>query len=108
MMLTSSQIQASSLLELGKSSSKKTIVSIGSVPEKKAIPLNLGLLRTDEAQLPPPPLTRQERMMLRAKRAVSRQTAVTNARRQRVAQRQDEYDETEEFPVDGNGDPILE
>lgn len=105
--------QSGSMLELGTKTAKETIVPIGTVPEKKIIPLKLGSLRTDEAKLPPPPLTRSERMMLRAKRAVSRQQEVTKASRQRVAQNRvaqnrDEYDETEDFPVDANGDPVME
>ena len=103
----SAPLHAEGLLELESKPSKKTIVAIGSVPDKKIIPLNLGSLRTSHAQLPPAPLTRSERMMLRAKRAVSRQKAVTNARRQRVAQRQGDFDQ-DEFPVDGSGEPVME
>ncbi|NKB53878.1 MAG: hypothetical protein GKR97_16965 [Rhizobiaceae bacterium] len=109
LILAAVPVHASSLLELGKKPSKETIVSIGSAPIKKNIPLNLGDLRTVEAKLPPAPLTRSQRMALRAKKAASRQQQVTNARRrQRVAQQQVEYDEDEGFAVDGIGEPIME
>ena len=111
----SAPAHATGLVELGSKPAKKTIVPIGRAPEKKSISLDLGSLRTREAQLPPPPLTRRERMMLRAERAMSRQQAVTNARRQRVSHQPNrrvneevEYDETEGFPVDSNGDPVME
>ena len=113
--LASAPAPASGLLELGSKPSKDTIVPIGRAPEKKSITLDLGSLRTREAQLPPAPLTRGERMMLRAKRAMSRQQAVSNARRHRVSHQPNrrvneelEYDETEGFPVDSNGDPVME
>lgn len=102
------------LLELGTKSTKDTIVPIGSVPAKKIIPLNLGSLRTDEAQLPPAPLTRSQRMALRAKRAVSRQRAVGDARRSRNVSRSQkppqnvEYDLDEEAPMGSDGEPVLE
>ena len=107
--------QENGLLELGTKPPKNTIVPIGSAPAKKTIPLKLGALRTEEAKLPPAPLTRSERMALRAKRAMSRQRAVSNASRQRVAERHRQpppkeavYDAQEEIPVGANGDPILE
>ncbi|MEP0941649.1 MAG: hypothetical protein ABJH63_16665 [Rhizobiaceae bacterium] len=102
------------LLELGTKSTKDTIVPIGSVPAKKIIPLELGSLRTEEAQLPPAPLTRSQRMALRAKRAVSRQRAVGEARRSRNTSRSHkppqkvEYDMDEEIPMGSNGEPVLE
>ena len=115
LMCSSVPAHASGLLELGSKPAKQTIVPIGKAPEKQSISLNLGSLRTREAQLPPAPLTRSERMMLRAKRAMSRQRAVTNARRQRVSHQPNrrvdqevEYDETEGFPLDSNGDPVME
>ncbi|MEP1207225.1 MAG: hypothetical protein ABJM29_06610 [Rhizobiaceae bacterium] len=107
LILASAPLHAEGMLELKSKTSKQTIVPIGTAPKKKIIPLKLGSLRTSEAQLPAAPLTRSERMMLRAKRAVSRQKAVTNARRQRVAQRQTDFDQ-DEFPVDGSGEPVME
>ena len=109
--LSIGQATANGVLELGTKSPDQTIVAIGSVPEKKKIQLELGGLRTREAQLPPAPLTRNERMALRAKRAVDRQRQVSNARRHRPPPPPpsgDLYDESEGFPVDGNGEPILE
>lgn len=106
--------QESGLLELGTKPTKDTIVPIGTVPSKKTIPLNLGTLRTEEAKLPPAPLTRSERQALRAKRAMSRQRAVGNASRQRMAQRQQqpvreaEYDLDEQIPLGADGEPVLE
>ena len=107
--------QQNGLLELGSKKSKNTIVPIGTVPPKKTIPLNLGALRTEEAQLPPAPLTRSQRMALRAKRAMSRQRAVSNANRQRVAERhrrpppkEADYDFDEEIPLGSDGEPVLE
>ena len=106
--------QENGLLLLGTSKSKDTIVPIGSAPPKKTIPLDLGSLRTEEVQLPPAPLTRSERMALRAKRAMSRQRAVSNASRNRVAQRRQqppkdvEYDLDEQMPLGADGQPILE
>ena len=115
LMCASVPVQASGLLELGSKPAKETIVPIGKTPEKRSISLDLGSLRTREAQLPPAPLTRSERMMLRAKRAMSRQQAVTDARRQRISHQPNrrtdqevEYDETEGFPIDSNGDPVME
>ncbi len=108
-MLAPGPVHASGLLELGNNPSKDTILAIGSAPAKKIIPLNLGTLRTEEAKLPPAPLTRSQRMALRAKKAASRQHQVTNARRrQRVAQQQVEFDQDEGFAMDGNGEPIME
>jgi hypothetical protein len=108
--------QETGLLELGVTPPKDTIVPIGSVPPKKVIALDLGALRTDEAQLPAAPLTRSQRMALRAKKAMSRQRAVSNASRQRVARRQRQqrppedvmYDQDEGFPMGPDGEPILE
>ena len=107
--------QQNGMLELGTKKSKNTIVPIGTVPPKKTIPLKLGALRTEEAQLPPAPLTRSQRMALRAKRAMSRQRAVLNANRQRVAERhrrpppkEPEYDFDEEIPLGSDGEPVLE
>jgi hypothetical protein len=98
---------AANFLELGQRPSKETILSIGRVPVKKNISLDLGGIRTGEAQLPPAPLSRSERMALRSRMAVSRQRDVSNARRQRVAQKQTPFDE-DEFPVDENGEAIFE
>lgn len=107
--------QQSGMLELGAKKPKDTIVPIGTVPPKKIIPLNLGALRTEEAQLPPAPLTRTQRMALRAKRAMSRQRAVSNASRQPLAQRHRQppqkeanYDLDEEIPMGSDGEPVLE
>ena len=107
--------QQAGMLELGTKKTKDTIVPIGTVPQKKTIPLKLGALRTEEAQLPPAPLTRSQRMALRAKRAMSRQRAVSNANRQRVAERhrqpppkEAEYDFDEEIPLGSDGEPVLE
>lgn len=107
--------QQTGLLELGAKKSKDTIVPIGTVPPKKVIPLDLGALRTEEAQLPPAPLTRSQRMALRAKRAMSRQRAVSTASRQRVAERhqqpppkEPDYDFDEEVPLGSDGEPVLE
>ena len=74
-------VGASNMLELGAKPKETSILAIGTVPVQKKIPLSLGGLRTEEAALPPLPLTREERMALRAKHAASRQRAVTNARR---------------------------
>lgn len=102
---------ASGMLELGVKKQTETILTIGTAPPKKKIELDLGNLRTREAQLPPAPLTRTERMALRAKRAVARQRQVSNARRHRRENKPatpEAYDESEGFPVDGNGEPVLE
>ena len=102
---------ASGMLELGVKKQSETILTIGTAPPKKKIELDLGSLRTRDAQLPPAPLTRTERMALRAKRAVARQRQVSNARRHRQESRPtapEAYDESEGFPVDGNGEPVLE
>ena len=72
---------ASSLITLGGAKADKTISTIGTAPVKKIKPLNLGKLRTREAQLPGGLLTLADRMKLRAKRARTRQKAVTFASR---------------------------
>ncbi|MGI9365356.1 MAG: hypothetical protein ACR2O8_09255 [Rhizobiaceae bacterium] len=99
------------MLELGKKPEKETILAIGSTAPKKKIELDLGALRTDEATLPPAPLTRSERMALRARLAVSRQKAVSNARRRQPLDRspvnRDDFDQ-DIFAVDENGEPIME
>lgn len=99
------------MLELGKRPEKETILPIGSTAPKRKIELNLGALRTDEVTLPPAPLTRSERMALRARLAVSRQKAVSNARRRQPLDRspvnRDDFDQ-DIFAVDENGEPIME
>ena len=99
----------SSFLELGQKPIKETIQSIGTTPEQKIISLELGSIRTGEAQLPPPLLTRADRMALRARLGVSRQKDVSNARRQRAVdtRREARFDE-DEFLTDENGEAILE
>jgi hypothetical protein len=72
---------ASSYLELGVSKKSSTITTIGKAPDKEKKNLKLGVLRTREARLPNGVLSLEDRMRLRAKRAVSRQKAVTEARR---------------------------
>ena len=100
---------AASFLELGQQTPKDTILSIGTTPEPKTISLNLGSLRTGEAQLPPPPLTRAERMALRARMGVTRQQDVSNARRPTAVRvnRDASFDE-DEFQVDEDGEPVPE
>ena len=99
------------MLELGKRPEKETILSIGSTAPKRKIELDLGALRTEEANLPPAPLTRSERMALRARLAVSRQNAVSNARRRhpvnRASSSRDDFDQ-DTFAVDAAGEPIME
>lgn len=50
---------------------KGSIEKVGKVPVKKKIVLDLGGLRTVEAQLPKKPLSYEERMALRIKRAAA-------------------------------------
>ena len=110
---------ASNLVQLDKKPASKTIVAIGTVPEPKKVPLDLGPLRTGEPKLPGGVLTRQERMELRARRALERQRQVTRASRKRVTRRSagptkkrriqpPSYDGEVEVALDENGQPTME
>lgn len=79
--LVASGANANNLLTLDNAAKGQTIESIGVVPEKKEKNLKLGVLRTREAQLPGGLLSLEDRMRLRAKRALSRQREVSFARR---------------------------
>ena len=92
--------QASSIQELGKPAASGSIQTIGVVPVKKQIVLELGELRTKEAKLPQPRLTLAERNLKRSRMALARQEAVTNASRDRLkrmyGRQNDEDDEDED------------
>lgn len=79
---------ASNLLELGGAKKEETILAIGSAPVKKIKPLDLGELRTGDAQLPGGLLSRSERMSLRARLALKRQEEVSRASRAREERNQ--------------------
>ncbi len=74
---------ASSYVELGAPDKSSSITAIGKIPEKKKKELKLGTLRTHEARLPNGVLSIEDRMRLRANQALSRQKAVTKARRKK-------------------------
>ncbi len=100
---------ATTILELSKKPGSKTILNIGTAPPEKKTPLNLGALRTREAQLPAAPLSRSQRMTLRAKMAVDRQRAVQHARRERKVIKREHDDEfDEEIAIDEFGQPYME
>lgn len=73
--------QAAGIQELGAPTSKTTLLSLGTAPEKKNIVLNLGELRTGEAELPPGPLSLADRARLRARLAAERQSRINVAAR---------------------------
>lgn len=68
------------VLELPEAETKQIEV-IGTVPPKRYIELDLGDLRTREARLPGGFYSSEERGLMRARRALERQRAVTDARR---------------------------
>ena len=76
-------IHAQSVIKLGGSSKTKSVQVLGEAPKKKLIVLKLGALRSGEPDLPSRLLTRQERMKLRAERAIERQQQVAVAKRER-------------------------
>lgn len=112
LMATSVPTLASNILELGKSTRDNSIVTLGTAPPKKITQLDLGGLRTREAQLPAAPLTRSQRMTVRAKLAIRRQEAVRNAVRERkVIRRKREGDaegEEPEIAINEFGEPYME
>lgn len=71
---------AGNVLELPTTQSGK-LETIGTVPPKRFIDLDLGKLRTRDARLPGGMLTVKDRERLRARQAIERQEAVSEARR---------------------------
>ncbi len=74
---------AGNIVQLNGAKKSRSVQVIGEAPVKKIIVLKLGDLRSGDPELPPRLLTREERMKLRAERAVQRQKQVTTARRER-------------------------
>jgi len=69
---------------------------IGTVPPKRHIELDLGELRTENARLPDGERDLEARKRLRARRALARQSAVTNARRNKTIEAENAAGEKEE------------
>lgn len=101
--------ETSTILMLGNTTDNESILSIGSAPIKKKKELELGILRTREAELPGGLLTLADRMKLRAKRGLARQRAVGNARRKQppVQNFADNRGENE-ILHDDSGQPVME
>ena len=62
---------------------KRAVPTIGVVPPKRERAVDVGTLRLVEAELPQPPMTLQQRMMLRARKARERRRQVEGAVRSR-------------------------
>ncbi|MEM1316989.1 MAG: hypothetical protein AAGF29_01850 [Pseudomonadota bacterium] len=90
----------SSYMTIGLPDKEKAVTAIGVAPEKETIELNLGGLRTGEAQLPGGSTTLRERMEMRARLREKRQMAVTMATREPVST---DNGDQQSLPVSADG-----
>lgn len=73
-------VYGSNFVKLDRNGTQK-LQTIGRVPPKRKKELNLGPLRTADAELPGGVRSFEERMKMRVQRALERKSAVSNALR---------------------------